>query len=493
MCIIAYYAETTRSSSRNILETIQQSKTRGRNVVSSISSAPIAKDAAKEGSNSDSRISEKMNSGKSLTSVIHPCKQIKLPPPPPPSTKRIGPRPCRVCYLSEEQAAASMPTFASVSPVLQNLSFVHEENPTKTETHGGSDFGGYPSLKERIDAFDIKESMTVHCGFVKGSRPGRGSGFDIDEDDLSELDKHHGVIVASAIFGNYDVIQEPVNISQTAQRHVPFYMFIDEETENYMRNKSVLNSNKMVGLWRIIVVRNIPYSDSRRNGKVPKLLLHRLFPNVRYSIWIDGKLKLIRDPYQVLERFLWRENATFAISRHYTRFDVFVEAEANKVGGKYDNASIDYQIGFYQNEGLTPYSKAKLPITSGVYVNLASSLSRLLNPVIYFCPTFIYSSYWFLTITSFFPLINYSEKSSKDIMRFMCVLVTVAYHRELLENMPPPRPPRMLVRRQPPVRTTPPIRKEVGRKVPSKRGRDRRSGSRHHRKVVASSRDSNFL
>jgi len=36
--------------------------------------------------------------------------------------------------------------------------------------------------------------------------------------------------------------------------------------------------------------------------QVPKLLLHRLFPNVQYSIWIDGKLKLVRDPYQVLER-----------------------------------------------------------------------------------------------------------------------------------------------------------------------------------------------
>lgn len=45
-------------------------------------------------------------------------------------------------------------------------------------------------------------------------------------------------------------------------------MFIDEETENYMTNKSVLTSSKLVGLWRIIVVRNIPYNDARRNGKV---------------------------------------------------------------------------------------------------------------------------------------------------------------------------------------------------------------------------------
>ncbi|KAM6552683.1 hypothetical protein CsatB_013445 [Cannabis sativa] len=36
--------------------------------------------------------------------------------------------------------------------------------------------------------------------------------------------------------------------------------------------------------------------------KIPKLLLHRIFPNVRYSIWIDGKLELVVDPYQILER-----------------------------------------------------------------------------------------------------------------------------------------------------------------------------------------------
>lgn len=64
-------------------------------------------------------------------------------------------------------------------------------------------------------------------------------------------------------------------------------------------------------------------------------------------------------------RFLWRKNATFAISRHYKRFDVFVEAEANKAAGKYDNSSIDEQIEFYKKEGLTHYSEAKLPITSG--------------------------------------------------------------------------------------------------------------------------------
>ncbi|QHO31761.1 uncharacterized protein DS421_8g244310 [Arachis hypogaea] len=310
--------------------------------------------------------------------LSHQCDHFAFPPPPPADRRRPGPRPCPVCYIPVEQAIASMPSSPSVSPVLHSLTYVQDEipiqtfmqkndDPTKTQPDGGSDFGGYPTLQERDAAFDIKEAMTVYCGFVKGSRPGRQTGFDFDEADLFELDQYHDVIVASAIFGNYDLIQQPRNISEEAKKNIPFYMFIDEETESFMKNASILGVSRRVGLWRIIVVRNIPYTDARRNGKVPKLLLHRIFPNVRYSIWIDGKLQLVVDPYQVLERFLWRPNATFAISRHYRRFDVFVEAEANKAAGKYENSSIDHQVQFYKyHDGLTHYSKDKLPITSDV-------------------------------------------------------------------------------------------------------------------------------
>lgn len=71
---------------------------------------------------------------------------------------------CPVCYIPVELAVASMPRLPSVSPVVRNLTYVLDENPTQTEPYGGSDFGGYPSVKQRADSFDIKESMTVHCG-----------------------------------------------------------------------------------------------------------------------------------------------------------------------------------------------------------------------------------------------------------------------------------------------------------------------------------------
>ncbi|ESQ51975.1 hypothetical protein EUTSA_v10017801mg [Eutrema salsugineum] len=296
----------------------------------------------------------------------HPCNRFTLPPPPA-DKKRTGPRPCPVCYLPLEEAIALIPSSPSFSPVLKNLTYIHEEPLNRKTEFGGSDFGGYPTLKQRRRSFNIKGSMSVHCGFVKGPEPGRGTGFDIDETDLLEMKRCRGIVVASTVFDAFDDVKSPSNISKYSEQTVCFFMFVDEKTESSLkRDKSFNSTTSKVGLWRVVVVHNLPYTDGRRNGKVPKLLVHRLFPNSRYSIWVDGKLDLVVDPHQILERFLWRENVTFAISRHYKRFDVFVEAEANKAAGKYANASIDFQVNFYKNEGLTPYSPAKLPITSDV-------------------------------------------------------------------------------------------------------------------------------
>lgn len=44
---------------------------------------------------------------------------------------------------------------------------------------------------------------------------------------------------------------------------------------------------RKIGRWRVVVVSNLPFSDQRRNGKIPKMLAHRIMPNLRYSIWVD--------------------------------------------------------------------------------------------------------------------------------------------------------------------------------------------------------------
>lgn len=379
----------------------------------------------------------------------HPCEGFSVAPPLV-DPKRTGPRPCDVCYVPVDQAFALMPLQPSPSPVLKNLSYVFEDNITANFSNQGSVFGGHPSLEQRNKSFDIRESMTVHCGFVRGKKPGQGSGFDINDDDLLEMEKCRELVVASAIFGNYDMIQHPRNASEFSKANACFYMFVDEETEAYVKNSSSLYRNNKVGLWRLVVVRNLPYEDPRRTGKIPKLLLHRLFPNVRFSVWIDAKLKLVVDPYLLLERFLWRKNATFAISRHYKRFDVFEEAEANKAAGKYDNASIDYQIEFYRNEGLTYYAPAKLPITSDVPEGCVIIREHI--PI-----TNLFTCLWFNEVDRFTSRDQISFSTVRDKIRarvgwmpemFLdCErrnFVIQGYHRELLEQMiasgwkPPP-------------------------------------------------------
>ena len=59
-----------------------------------------------------------------------------------------------------------------------------------------------------------------------------------------------------------------------ARKNIPFYMFVDEETQSYLKNtSSYTEDNKRVGLWRIIVAHNVPYTDARRNGKVRNSVL----------------------------------------------------------------------------------------------------------------------------------------------------------------------------------------------------------------------------
>lgn len=64
-------------------------------------------------------------------------------------------------------------------------------------------------------------------------------------------------------------------------------MFIDEETETFMKNASLLDSSRRVGLWRIIVAHNVPYPDARRNGKVDSLLfVSNFIVNLLFKFYI---------------------------------------------------------------------------------------------------------------------------------------------------------------------------------------------------------------
>ena len=67
-----------------------------------------------------------------------------------------------------------------------------------------------------------------------------------------------------------------------SRKKVCFVMFIDEITLQMLSSEGQTpDSMGFIGLWKIVVIKNMPYSDMRRVGKIPKLLSHRLFPSAR--------------------------------------------------------------------------------------------------------------------------------------------------------------------------------------------------------------------
>lgn len=71
-------------------------------------------------------------------------------------------------------------------------------------------------------------------------------------------------------------------VTRLSRKNVCFVMFMDEVTLNTLSSEGqVPDRTGFIGLWKVVVVKNLPYSDMRRVGKIPKLLPHRLFPSAR--------------------------------------------------------------------------------------------------------------------------------------------------------------------------------------------------------------------
>ncbi|KAJ0010576.1 hypothetical protein Pint_33544 [Pistacia integerrima] len=191
----------------------------------------------------------------------------------------------------------------------------------------------------------------------------------------------------------------------------------------------------MGGCMASYSTKNPPYDEPRRNGKVPKILTHRLFPQAQYSIWIDGKMELIVDPLLLLERhglveiFVNHKNKiyspspysskwsirlkmssdemkvtpadilaeqffflnllmshglemnknTFAIAQHKHHRSIYEEADANKRRKRYARPLIDLHMKIYRYEGMEPWSIKKNTVSGKKNLTLLAQ-SYLLPP-----------------------------------------------------------------------------------------------------------------
>ncbi|KAJ4827030.1 hypothetical protein Tsubulata_018199 [Turnera subulata] len=236
-----------------------------------------------------------------------------------------------------------------------SLQYVEMEEKPGGQEKWEPRFAGHQSLQEREESFLVHDQK-ISCGFVKGPQGSPSTGFDLSEDDENYISKCH-IAVVSCIFGNSDHLRSP--------------------------------ANKMIGT------------------------------QLRYSIWLDSKLRLQLDPLLVLEYFLWRKGYEYAISNHYDRHCVWEEVAQNKRLNKYNHTVIDEQFAFYRADGLTKFNASDPNKLLPSNVPEGSLIVRAHTPM-----SNLFSCLWFNEVEQFTP---------RDQLSF-------AYTYQKLKRMNPGRP-----------------------------------------------------
>ncbi|PKA50725.1 hypothetical protein AXF42_Ash017604 [Apostasia shenzhenica] len=284
------------------------------------------------------------------------------------SSETLTDGPCDVDFVESVEYIVEPENYMNFSQF--SIDYVDREQKLYFDDHAlESRFGGRQTLEEHKNSYYARD-QTLHCGFVKGPVGYPSTGYDLNEKD-EEYMAHCRIVVSSCIFGNSDFLRRPTSrmISTFSKKNVCFMMFLDELTMRKLSSEGhVPDDEGYVGLWKIIIVKNLPYADMRKTGKVPKFLSHRLFPSAWYSIWIDSKMRLQVDPMLIIEYFLWRMKSEYAISNHYDRHCVWEEVVQNKRLNKYNHSAIDEQFWFYQSDGLVRFNDSDLnaPLPSNV-------------------------------------------------------------------------------------------------------------------------------
>ncbi|KAH8481837.1 hypothetical protein H0E87_029353 [Populus deltoides] len=246
-------------------------------------------------------------------------------------------------------------------------------------------FGGNFSTQKRISYFDLlNDSVEVPCGFFKR--------FPVSDSDRMAMESCHGVVVVSAIFNDHDKIRQPKSLGSKTLDNVCFYMFVDDITLKGLDHHEVISRNSHeynVGVWRIIKVSSKDlYDNPAMNGVIPKYLVHRLFPNSKFSIWIDAKLQLMVDPLILIHALVVSEKVDMAISKHPFFIHTMEEALATARWKKWkDVDGLRNQMETYCENGLQPWTPKK-PYPSDVPDSALILRQHGLNSNLFSCLVF---------------------------------------------------------------------------------------------------------
>ncbi|CAL0301244.1 unnamed protein product [Lupinus luteus] len=242
--------------------------------------------------------------------------------------------------------------------------FSADSIPLRYMQGNANSFGGNLSTLVRFSYFHHQtDNKEVPCGFLKK--------FPISDSDQISMEKCDNVVVVSAIFNDHDKIRQPKGLGSKTLENVCFFMFVDDVTLKGLEHHGLISLNSIeykIGVWRLVKVAKVDlYENPAMNGIIPKYLVHRLFPNSKFSIWVDAKLQLVVDPLLLVHSLVISENVDMAISKHPYYVHTMEEAMATARWKKWwDVNALKVQMETYCEHGLLPWSPSKEPYVSDV-------------------------------------------------------------------------------------------------------------------------------
>lgn len=115
------------------------------------------------------------------------------------------------------------------------------------------------------------------------------------------------------------------------------------------------------------------FTDPRRNSRIPKILSH-LYVDTEYSIWIDGNIRLLKNPQELIDTYL--KDCDIALFKHPTRDCIYDEAVKCASKGLDDVEVIIEQAMDYENSG---YAKHKGLCECGIILRRHTDKVREFN------------------------------------------------------------------------------------------------------------------
>ncbi|KAL2894735.1 DNA-directed RNA polymerase subunit beta', partial [Bienertia sinuspersici] len=276
--------------------------------------------------------------------------------------------------------------------------------------------------------FEVSRLSSSHHSYSVS--PPTKKGFHLDDKNLNRIDPIYHTVGGVKerclpILSDEDLELLDIPSAKGSKGPVKKLIYISEDNMRYAGDNSTFSQhNKEAGRFNLFT----GYQSLFQREKSFKMLPHRLFPNAQYSIWVDSKSQLRRDPLGVLEALLWRSNSVLAISQHGARSSVYDEAKAVVKKNKATPEEVDVQITQYRLDGL-PEDKR---FNGKKALSEASIIVREHTPL-----TNLFMCLWFNEVVRFtsrdqlsFPYVLWRLKVLNDINMF-----PVCTRKDLVNSM----------------------------------------------------------